>query len=578
MPEARQNNSKLAEMLASASIFRALVGMAVDVVGLFMALLSFVESAPRAYRLKASNAAPPFSTSAGTSAYEDLPADDYKTGRYVYLVDRDSDVLTVSAKSGADISHGTLVRHFGYDLSNYTASIGPKSLYGALQRVLFDPVSSIRLENKVAGWNRTIKGSRNALNGATDQGDDSAKGPDIDYHLPLFNVSLGDHGDIGIEYWVLARPESKDGKKTSKPSRSFVDDTKPIILTHNGQNQDEWTGRIIKKDADLPFLQAQGRLIVNVNCDRLSPAAKRLLFSSTREKSREGFLQNKIIVELIELLKSDDELKRLNDEARDQSLKDKDEAAEKEMQRQVAKLLRIVGPAVVEAPGVKSVVGPGPAVRPRPDVKLKVIEPKEPPTYIKILGDKDDKITFYGGQRKYLRVETDANSNYHDADDPEKSRINIAVGADLKVFGTSPLRGGRMRIGVQCSADVALGSKGGIRVELYRPGLSALSDERDYLIVETPKPKEEGRKTSFPLIKVIAVAMKNAPPSAHNSEIGCPISRASLSAWTLSARAASGYPSTHRAFDRKNAIATPWSSPKRSAKGRCLTGSYSAIP
>jgi len=52
MPEARQNNSKLAEMLARASNFRALVGMAMDVVGLFMALLSFVESALRAYRLK----------------------------------------------------------------------------------------------------------------------------------------------------------------------------------------------------------------------------------------------------------------------------------------------------------------------------------------------------------------------------------------------------------------------------------------------------------------------------------------------------------------------------------------------
>ena len=54
MPEARQNNSKLAEMLAKASNFRALVGMAVNVVGLCMALLSFVESSPRAYRLKAS--------------------------------------------------------------------------------------------------------------------------------------------------------------------------------------------------------------------------------------------------------------------------------------------------------------------------------------------------------------------------------------------------------------------------------------------------------------------------------------------------------------------------------------------
>jgi hypothetical protein len=67
MPEARQNSSKLAEMFESASSFSALVGTAVDVVGLlFMALLSSVESSPRAYRLKASNAASPISTSIGT--------------------------------------------------------------------------------------------------------------------------------------------------------------------------------------------------------------------------------------------------------------------------------------------------------------------------------------------------------------------------------------------------------------------------------------------------------------------------------------------------------------------------------
>src|SRR5947209_12499916 len=48
MPEARQNNSKLAEIFDRASSFSALVGIAVDVVSLFMALLSFVESPPRA--------------------------------------------------------------------------------------------------------------------------------------------------------------------------------------------------------------------------------------------------------------------------------------------------------------------------------------------------------------------------------------------------------------------------------------------------------------------------------------------------------------------------------------------------
>ena len=106
--------------------------------------------------------------------YEELPADEYKTGRYVYLIEGD-DVLAVDAKDG-DLRHGTLIRHFGYDLTNYTSSAGPKGLYGALQRVMFDPVAPIWFENQVAGWRRTIKGSRNALNGAVDQGDEFRKG------------------------------------------------------------------------------------------------------------------------------------------------------------------------------------------------------------------------------------------------------------------------------------------------------------------------------------------------------------------------------------------------------------------
>jgi len=87
----------------------------------------------------------------------------------------------------------------------------------------------------------------------------------------------------------------------------------------------------------------------------------------------------------------------------------------------------------------------------------------------------------------------------------KKSRINIAVGDDLKLFGTSPLRGGRMRIGVQCNAEVALGGKGSIRVELYRPGLATLSDERGYVIVDRPTPKDDDHQTAFPQIKMIPV-------------------------------------------------------------------------
>lgn len=440
--------------------------------------------------------------------YEDLPAQDFKTGRYVFLVDGDGPIdLPASA---TDAVHGTMVRHFGFDLTKYTSALGPKSIYGMLGRILFDPVSAIRFENKVLGWNRTIKGARNALNGAVDDGDDeSTRGPKLDHNVPLFNVDLGDYGTLGIEYWVLARGEPKKSGTRTKPADNFVDSSRPVVLTHNGQNQGEILGRVIKdaKDgADLPYLQTQGRLICHLNCDRLSPTAKRSLFSSTREQSREGFMLERIRTELINALKADDDLIRLNEEAREQSLKEKDEDAQKAMRQKVAKLLRIAGASLydVGAPG-KDPGGklPGPDRPPRP--KPLPIQTQDPPTFVRIVWGEDREMPFHPGQRRYVRIETDANSDYHNPDDPTKSRLNIAVGGDLKVFGTSPLKGGRMRIGVECQEAVVKGSTGSIRIELYRKGMSALSDERVYEIVEPPPPKEKDRQSSFPEFQVIPV-------------------------------------------------------------------------
>lgn len=439
--------------------------------------------------------------------YEDLPAEEFKTGRYVFLVNNNTPLETPAID--IDIERGTIVHHFGYDLTGYTSALGSKSIYGMLGRIMFDPVSAIRFENQVHSWNRTIKGARNALNGAVDEGDDDAKGPSLDHYVRMFNVDLGDHGSIGIEYWVLSRPDVVTGRRRTKPTENFVDATKPVVLSHNGQNQGEITGRIIKdaKDgADLPFLQTQGRLICHINCDRLSPNAKRMLFSSTREQSREGYMLERIKSELVGALKADDELVRLNEEAREQSLKEKDEHARKNMRREVAKLLHIDGAALQEAGGTKGSKDGGGEVRQRSlRAKPLPIEPKEPPTFIRIVWDDDGEIAFYTGQRRYIRVETDANSDYHDADNASASRLNIAVGNDLRVFGTSPLKGGRMRIGVECLQNVVIGSTGSIRVELYRKGLPALNDEREYKVIEPPEPKDSGPRSSFPDFEVIPV-------------------------------------------------------------------------
>src|SRR6478752_7703862 len=68
IPAVRQNRSKLTETVSQALPTAPIPvgGETIDVVlTFFMALLSFVDSTPRAYRLKASNAAPPISTFAG---------------------------------------------------------------------------------------------------------------------------------------------------------------------------------------------------------------------------------------------------------------------------------------------------------------------------------------------------------------------------------------------------------------------------------------------------------------------------------------------------------------------------------
>src|SRR5271155_1414980 len=67
MPAVRQNRSKLAPTCCQASSTIAAGKTPAGVVDLFMALLSFEDSAPRAYRLQGGNAYLTFSTSVGTS-------------------------------------------------------------------------------------------------------------------------------------------------------------------------------------------------------------------------------------------------------------------------------------------------------------------------------------------------------------------------------------------------------------------------------------------------------------------------------------------------------------------------------
>jgi hypothetical protein len=444
----------------------------------------------------------------------DLPADQYKTGHYVYLVLQDGGLPTVDL-SALDFPRGTLVRHFGYDLSGYPSPLGPNSLYGSLNTILFDPIMPIWLDDRVHNYRRVIKGSRNALNGAVDDGDERT-GPGLSHNVPIFNVSLGDFGRIGIEYWVLEQPT----RANKRPSAAFVNPSKPIVLTLNGQNQGEFSQVLIRKDAELPFLSQ--RLICHVDCNHLSPTSKRHLFVSNREAQREVKVRELIHQELVKALKSDDILTKLNDEARRQGAEEQDENAIQQMRNEVARLLRIHGVDLGQAAGGGAGSGQGnvrPTDRRRPRPQPEPIELHEPPTFVRFLWDEDGTITFYPEQRRYLRILTDANSTYHNANSPGTSRINIIVGDQLVLRGSTPLQGGRMRAIVECSNSAHLGHTGALRVELTRPGLPVLVDERPFTIVAAPESRPADRRVSLPPFRTVAV---NGPDDPKWTQLGWP--------------------------------------------------------
>ncbi|HKX09645.1 MAG TPA: hypothetical protein VJN67_15710 [Stellaceae bacterium] len=459
--------------------------------------------------------------------FEDLPADEYKTGHYVYLT-LNGGVPYVELPL-AEFSTGTVARHYGYDLSNYGSPLGPNSLYGLLNQVLFDPVLPIWLESEVHEYRRVIKGSRNALNGAVDEGDEERRGPSLSHHVRLFYVTLADFGRLGIEYWVLAPPT----RSNKRPSSAFVNPTKPIVLTLHGQNHGELSSALIKKHAELPYL-AQ-RIVCHLDCNSLTPDAKRALFVSTREDTRRGVVHTLIQDELIRVLRSDDDLIRLNNEARDLGRREQDETAAHEMRQEVARLLRLQGLNVAETPSGATAGGSTseqtPANAPRPRPRPQPLELHEPPTFIRLVWAVDDDITFYPQQRRYIRIETDANSNYHDPRNPAASRINIiASGEGLILRGSTPLEGGRMRVITEGAPTASVGATGAIRVELSRPGLPSLSDERRSRIVEVPPARPASRQAALPPFETRPVA---GPDDEQWSTLGWPDDISSIASSAL---------------------------------------------
>jgi hypothetical protein len=397
-----------------------------------------------------------------------------------------------------DLPHGTKIIHVAYDLQSWatTYTTGIWQLYNA---ALFDPVMpfivggrgtySPEKRKADATSTRVIIGNAARLGSI-----ERARG-DIELaHSDSHVLDLDDvYGSVRITYWVLARPEGTDPRKDV--TGSYTRAGSAICMTLYGQRQDQLPRSWIKENAKLPFLYKQ--IIVQIDADQLTPIAKRELFASTRERATESDLRRSIYDYLAAALRDDEEVRRLNHQAKDRLMQRSTAATNDKIRQRLAKFIKTrlsAGSGSGSAPGSSK---KGSAVQSkRPSTPAGVSGQKRNtddshlphvPTHIKF---EKEHVRLVQGARTSFWVELDAKNDFLEQHKDALEIIWPAGGeGNIAVKSKSRLMGGKSRWYLACEPDTSLGEYK-LRAEFMTPN-GLLEDSLVVRVVEPPKPQEQ---------------------------------------------------------------------------------------
>jgi hypothetical protein len=254
---------------------------------------------------------------------------------FKYVVGSDNEVMTLDPSFFPQLKHGTIIIHVAYDLQGWT---GPftTGIWQFFHAALFDPVlpfliTSHRKKDEQYG-SRIVIG-----NSARLESIEKAKGDLELAHRDSTALNLGDrYGSVLFNYWVVRRPPTSTG--SSDPAAAYVQPSTAVSVTLFGQRQDTEERRWIKDNAMLPFLHKN--MIVQVSADDLTPVAKGELFTSTRERGTKSDIRTTIYEKLADVLRTDEELRRLNHEEKERVLLKSTSASSEKVRRRLAKFIK----------------------------------------------------------------------------------------------------------------------------------------------------------------------------------------------------------------------------------------------
>lgn len=409
--------------------------------------------------------------------YEEPP--NRKIGRYVYLAARDGSIPRLDLTEIPEVGHGTHVKLLEYQLKGYSASVEKptNSLWQLFHSALPEPALPIRIiEQRIERFKKSQKRVVNGLlhllrSESTSEYSDSRE------------IDLGaEIGSVKLHYFVI---------KESAGTDYYVRADQGLTIALNGQRQIVKERRWLKTELELFFLFK--RLIVVVDGTGLTAAARRQVFTSTREAGVNSPTTQTILDRVVTELDQDDELHELEELAKQKTKEDATKSTTEKVKRQLSSQIGayLQGKSIGTKGGgeqpKKKKKAKGRRRGKKKGVKRNVDDSMLPEVPTELVIDSNPLKLEQGGTSP-LRLSINAKNGFLPK---HVDSLKIVFGGELNgrasITSTGRLLGGKVRLTVAAVADAPLGSFP-VKVALVVPELGVLLTADGS--IEVAKPEE----------------------------------------------------------------------------------------
>lgn len=443
--------------------------------------------------------------------------DDYKHGVYQYLVVPDGsggfqiprlDPMLLPQTHSEFVGCHFVAVEYQLDRYSDTAFLPSGSMYSLLNQVLFDPTYPILLRDERPKARKNNE--RAALQGVVIAGNATRLEEDKRSKVEYSNarsVLLEEDGSVLVRYYVL---KSKgDPKADWETMANYVQHDIAITYTRNGQRQ----GSLRRDIFNRVGLVSMGKAIIGqVDCDGLTKAAKKELFSATRDRTKQGELPQRLEQRVRAAIVSDDQLRALDRERKAQALAKQSEIESKKINDWLRNAINSIRQG--KAPTFEKLTSSNPdypilgkqplldeaTVKPgneTPTDDVTLTDPPPVPTTLRVL---NPMVRVPIGGAAVVRLAMDAPDDYISPDPGTgqgRFQATFTKGRDLfHLTSFSAVRRGILTATVSVDKGVPAGENGRAVFLVTRPDDLPLLAEADIVTVEPPQQRvrEVGKK------------------------------------------------------------------------------------